>query len=101
MKQSQRLFLSGSFNVNFTMDLACKDLGLFNQLTKKYNIPTEISPLMLRIFNKARKKTGDREWSTKIVKLLEEECNTDLRSKGFPLKLKDDKPRKKGIEVKF
>ena len=96
-----KVILSGSYNVNFTMDLACKDLGLFNQLTKKYNVPTEISPLMLRIFNKARKKIGDRGWSTKIVKLLEEECNIDLRSKGFPLKLKDDKPRKKGIEVKF
>ena len=44
---------------------------------------------------------GDREWSTKIVKLLEDTCNTPLRSKGFPLQLNDYEPRKKGIEVKF
>jgi len=96
-----KVILSGSYNVNFTMDLACKDLNLFNQLTKKYKISTEISPLMLKVFNQARKKIGNRGWSTKIVKLLEEKCNTNLKSKGFPLKLKDDQPRKKGIEVKF
>ena len=62
------------------MDLVCKDLSLFNQLTKKYNIPSKISPLLLKIFNEGKKKFGDREWSTKIVKLLEDECNTDLRS---------------------
>ena len=56
---------------------------------------------MFKIFNKGRKKFGDREWSTKIVRLLEDECKTDLRSKGFPLELKDNESRKKGIEVKF
>ena len=96
-----KVILSGSYDVNFTMDLVCKDLKLFNQLTKKFNIPTKISPLMLKIFNEGRKKYGDREWSTKIVKLLEDKCNTNLRSKGFPLELKDNEPRKKGIEVKF
>ena len=96
-----KVILSGSYDVKFTMDLVCKDLSLFNQLTKKYKIPSKISPLLLKIFNEGRKKYGDREWSTKIVKLLEDECNIDLRSKGFPLELKDDEPRKKGIEVKF
>ncbi|PPR46335.1 MAG: 2-(hydroxymethyl)glutarate dehydrogenase [Alphaproteobacteria bacterium MarineAlpha6_Bin1] len=96
-----KVILSGSYDVKFTMDLVCKDLSLFNQLTKKYNIPSKISPLLLKIFNEGKKKFGDREWSTKIVKLLEDECNTDLRSKGFPLELKDDEPRKKGIEIKF
>lgn len=96
-----KVILSGSYDVNFTMDLVCKDLSLFNHLTKKFNIPSKISTLMLKTFNKGRKIYGDREWSTKIIKLLEDKCNTDLRSKGFPLKLKDNEPRKKGIEVKF
>ena len=33
------------------MDLVCKDLGLFHQLINKYKIPSEISPLMIKIFN--------------------------------------------------
>ena len=67
----------------------------------KFDIPAEISPLMVKIFNKGRKKYGDRGWSTKIVKLLEEKCNTNLRSDNFPSELKDLEPRKKGIEIKF
>ena len=87
-----KVILSGSYDVNFTMDLVCKDLNLFNKLTKKFKVRSAISPLMLNIFNKGKKKFGEREWSTKIVKLLEDECKTDLRSKGFLLELKDDEP---------
>ena len=85
-----KVILSGSYNVNFTMDLVCKDLGLFNQLITKYKIPTEISPLMIKIFNEGRIKYGDRALSTSIVKLLEDECNTDLRGDGFPSQLHDN-----------
>ena len=82
------------------MDLVCKDVGLFDQLTNNLNIPAEISPLMVKIFNEGRKKYGDRAFSTRIVKLLEEKCNTDLRTEGFPSLLLDKEPRKKGIEIK-
>jgi len=95
-----QVILNGSYDVGFTMDLACKDVGLFNQLTKNLNIPAEISPLMVKIFNEGRKKYGDRALSTSIVKLLEEKCNTELREKGFPSQLHDKEPRKKGIEIK-
>ena len=95
-----QLVLNGSFNIGFTMDLACKDVGLFDQLTNNLNIPAEISPLMVKIFNEGRKKYGDRALSTSIVKLLEEKCNTDLRTEGFPSRLLDKQPRKKGIEIK-
>ena len=95
-----QLVLNGSFNIGFTMDLACKDVGLFDQLTNNLNIPAEISPLMVKIFNQGRKKYGDRALSTSIVKLLEEKCKTDLRTKGFPSQLYDNESRKKGIEIK-
>ena len=95
-----QLILNGSYDIGFTMDLVCKDVGLFDQLTNNLNIPAEISPLMVKIFNEGRKKYGDRAFSTQIVKLLEEKCNTDLRTKGFPSQLIDKEPRKKGIEIK-
>ena len=95
-----QLVLNGSFNIGFTMDLACKDVGLFDQLTNNLNIPAEISPLMVKIFNEGRKKYGDRALSTSIVKLLEEKCNTDLRTEGFPSRLLDKEQKKKGIEIK-
>ena len=95
-----QVILNGSYDVGFTMDLACKDVGLFDQLTNILNIPAEISSLMVKIFNKGREKYGDRALSTSIVKLLEEKCNADLRKDGFPPQLCDSEPRKKGIEIK-
>ena len=95
-----QVILNGSYDVGFTMDLVCKDVGLFDQLTNNLNIPAEVSPLMVKIFNEGRKKYGDRALSTSIVKLLEEKCNTDLRTEGFPSRLLDKEQKKKGIEFK-
>ena len=36
-----------------------------------------------------------------IVKLLENKCGEKLYSPGFPKKLKDDKPRRTGVEIKI
>ena len=36
------------------MDLVCKDLGLFDKLSDKYNIPADISKLINKIFNEGR-----------------------------------------------
>jgi len=95
-----QVILNGSYDVGFTMDLACKDVGLFDKLTKKFNISAKISNLMLRIFNKGKKKLGKRSLSTSIIKLLEDDCNENLRSKGFPAFLIDKNKNKKGIEIK-
>lgn len=94
-----QVIMNGSYNINFTMDLVCKDVGLFDTLASNMNIPTELSPLIYDIFKKGRKQYGDRAWSSSIVKRLENSCETDLRAPGFPEELIDSKPRKKGYEV--
>ena len=94
-----QVILNGSYDVGFTMDLVCKDVGLFDKLTKKYQIPAELSSLMLEIFEKGREKLGDRALSTSIVKLLEDKCNENLRTEGFPEYLVDEESKKDGIEV--
>ena len=93
--------MNGSYNINFTMDLVCKDVGLFDDLAKSMDIPTEISPLITEIFKKGRDKYGDRAWSSMIVKRLEDACQADLRADGFPSELIDDTPRREGYEVKI
>ena len=94
-----KVILNGSYDVGFTMDLVCKDLGLFDKLVEKYNIPTNISKLINKIFNEGRMQYGNRSLSTSIVKRLEELCNENLRAPGFPSKLTDEEPKKKGIEI--
>ena len=94
-----QVILNGSYNVGFTMDLVCKDVGLFDKLTKKYEIPAELSSLMLEIFQKGREKLGDRALSTSIVKLIEEKCNENLRTSGFPSVLEDKNQKQKAEEI--
>ncbi len=94
-----QVILNGSYNVGFTMDLVCKDVGLFNKLTKKFKIPAKISNLMVKIFKNGKRKLGKRSLSTSIVKLLEDDCNESLRTKGFPSILVDINRKKKGIKV--
>ena len=94
-----QVILNGSYDVGFTMDLVCKDAGLFDKLTKKYHIPAELSVLMNSIFQRGSKKYGDRALSTSIVKMLEESCKEHLRSKGFPSNLEDKNEKKEGKEI--
>ena len=94
-----QVILNGSYDVGFTMDLVCKDVGLFDKLTKKYQIPAELSVLINSIFQRGRKKYGDRALSTSIVKMLEESCKEYLRSEGFPSNLKDKEDKKEGKEI--
>ena len=94
-----QVILNGSYDVGFTMDLVCKDLGLFNKLNNKFKIPAQISNLMVKIFKNGQKKLGKRSLSTSIVKLLEEDCGENLRSRGFPSALVDINKKKKGIEI--
>ena len=94
-----QVILNGSYDVGFTMDLVCKDVGLFDKLTKKYEIPAEISSLMLQIFQRGREKLGDRALSTSIIKLLEEKCNENLRTSGFPSVLEDKNQKQKAEEI--
>jgi 3-hydroxyisobutyrate dehydrogenase len=94
-----KVILNGSYDVGFTMDLACKDVGLFDKLAKKYEIPAELSSLMLEIFQRGREKLGDRALSTSIVKLLEEKCNEKLRASGFPSFLEDKNQKQEAEEI--
>ena len=94
-----QVILNGSYDVGFTMDLVCKDVGLFDKLTKKYQIPAEVSTLMLEIFQRGREKLGNRALSTSIVKLLEDKCNDNLRASGFPSFLEDKNQKQEAEEI--
>ena len=94
-----QVILNGSYNISFTMDLVLKDMGLFNDLSIKNNIPLELSPLVLNIFKDGKKKYGARAWSSMIVKRLEDACNVSLRAEGFPAELTDSEPEEKGHKI--
>ena len=94
-----QLILNGSYNINFTMDHEVKDLTLFDELGKKYDVPLELSPLCVAIMQDGLKRYGPRVWSSMVVKRLEDDCGVDLRAPGFPDELMDSEPEQTGDEV--
>lgn len=94
-----QVILNGSYNINFTMDLVVKDMSLFDQLAQRLDVPLEISPLVLSMFEDAQARYGSRAWSPMVVKRLEEACGSELRGSGFPEEIVDDEPEAPGSEV--
>ena len=92
-----QVIMNGSYNINFTMDLVCKDVGLFEKLAQDMNVFMIFANIMQD--KEGREKYGDRAWSSMIVKRLEDACDEDLRAPGYPDELVDDTPRRKGYEV--
>jgi len=82
-----RLILNGSYNINFTIDLACKDLGFAMKLGRNFGVPLDLAALTAQTFIRAREAYGGDAWSSKVVKLLEDALRTDLRAPGFPAEL--------------
>ncbi|MXV91298.1 MAG: NAD(P)-dependent oxidoreductase [Acidimicrobiia bacterium] len=94
-----QVILNGSRNINFTMDLVVKDMGLFQSLAERAGVPLELSPLILDIFGDAQERYGSREWSPNVIRRLEERTGLKIRAPGFPAELIDDEPEKPGYEV--
>jgi len=94
-----QVILNGSYNINFTMDLVLKDMGLFDSIAQRLDVPLEVAPLMLDIFKDGQDKYGPRAWSSQIVKRLEDACGVELRAPGFPEEIEDDEPEVAGHEV--
>jgi 3-hydroxyisobutyrate dehydrogenase len=82
-----QLVLNGSYNIGFTMDLACKDLGFAHGFGREFGVPLELAGLTEQIFRRAREQYGGNAQSTQVVKLLEDALRTDLRAPGFPAEL--------------
>jgi 3-hydroxyisobutyrate dehydrogenase len=95
-----QLILSGSRDVNFTMDLVQKDIGLFQQIAERHGVPLEISPLMIAIFTDAQQRYGVRAQSDRIIERLEQATGLDIRAPGFPEVLIDEEPEGRGAEVR-
>jgi 3-hydroxyisobutyrate dehydrogenase len=82
-----QLILSGSYNVKFTMDLACKDLGLVNRIAEDMGVPLELGSMAQQIFRRARGLLGGQAQSPEVVRLLEQACGLELRADGYPSEL--------------
>jgi 3-hydroxyisobutyrate dehydrogenase len=94
-----QVILNGSRDINFTMDLVLKDVGLFQDIAERNGIALEVSPLLLDIFRDGQAKYGPREWSPNIIRRLEDASGLAILAEGFPAEMTDDQPEGRGAEV--
>ena len=83
------VILNGSFDTAFTLELACKDLGLMMELGKHHGVPLKFTGLMDQMFIEAKEKYGPDEWTPNVIKMMEENTGTTLRAPGFPDQMMD------------
>jgi 3-hydroxyisobutyrate dehydrogenase len=84
-----QVILNGSYNIGFTMDLACKDLGFALGMGRDFGVPLDLAAQVEQTFIRAREAYGGSAWSSQVVKLLEDALSTDLRAPGFPAVLQN------------
>ncbi|MDF1727807.1 MAG: NAD(P)-dependent oxidoreductase [Sulfitobacter sp.] len=94
-----QLILSGSRDVNFTLDLVQKDVGLFQKLADDNGVALELSPLMIAMLTDGQARYGEKAQSDRMIERLEEATGLSITAPGFPTELVDDEPEERGYEV--
>ena len=61
-----QVILNGSYNINFTMDLACKDLGFAMKFGRDFGVPLDLAALTEQTFIRAREAYGGGAWSSQV-----------------------------------
>ncbi len=79
-----QVVLNGSYNIGFTMDLACKDLGFASRMGRDLGVPLALADVVEATFQRARVDYGGSAWSPMVVRLLEDALGEQLRAAGFP-----------------
>ncbi len=82
-----QVILSGSYDIGFTLDLACKDLGFATELGRELDVPLDLASATATAFERARELYGGDAWSPRVVQLLEDAVGVELRADGFPERL--------------
>ncbi|MHB1931188.1 MAG: NAD(P)-dependent oxidoreductase [Acidimicrobiales bacterium] len=85
-----QVILSGSYDIGFTIDLACKDLDLVHRLALGLGVPMELAAVVEQRFVQAKARYGADAWSPRVVQILEDDLGVRLRAPGFPASLVED-----------
>ena len=94
-----QLILNGARDVNFTLDLILKDIGLFQTIAERNEVPLELSPMIIDIMKDGQTRYGERANTDDIIQRLEEATGLSILADGFPAELIDDEPEERGYEV--
>jgi 3-hydroxyisobutyrate dehydrogenase len=95
-----QVILNGSRDISFTMDLVSKDIGIFQAIAERHDVPLEVSPVLVQIFKDGEARYGSRELSPNIIRRLEDALGIEVLAPGFPAEMTDYEPEQPGYEVR-
>ncbi len=95
-----QVILNGSRDINFTMDLVSKDIGIFHDIAERAGLTLELAPLLVSIFRDGQQRYGPRAFSPDIIRRLEDQTGIQVLAPGFPAEITDDEPEEPGYEIK-
>lgn len=95
-----QLILNGIRDVNFTLDLVAKDIGLFQTIAERHDVPLELSPRLIEMIADGMARYGERAQSDRMIERLEEPTGLDITAPGFPAELIDTEPEGRGAEIR-
>lgn len=96
-----QVILNGSRDISFTMDLVAKDIGLFQEVVDRAEVPLELTPLLISVFKDGIEKFGPRELSPNIIRRLEDATGLSILAPGFPSEMTDKEAEESGYEIKI
>jgi 3-hydroxyisobutyrate dehydrogenase len=94
-----QIILSGSRNIDFTMGLVKKDIGLFQSIADAHGVPLDVSPKLIEVIEDGIARYGPDANSPDIIRRLEEATGLSVLAEGFPAEIVDDEPEEPGYEV--
>ncbi|TMR32178.1 NAD(P)-dependent oxidoreductase [Actinomadura geliboluensis] len=69
----------GDYDDSFALALACKDLGLANDLAREVKVPAELAALVEQVYRRARRSYGDLAGEMTPIRLWEDLTEVPLR----------------------
>ncbi len=94
-----QIILNGSRNIDFTMGLVKKDIGLFQSIADAHDVPIELNPKLIEIMDDGIARYGPDANSPSIIQRLEEATGLSVLADGFPAEMVDDEAEEPGYEV--
>ena len=82
------------------MDLVAKDIGLFQEVVDRAEVPLELNPLLISIFKDRIKNFGPRDLSPNIIRRMDDATGLSVLAPGFLTEITYEAAEETGYEIK-
>ena len=82
------------------MGLVAKDIGLFQEVADRAEVPLELNTLLISIFKDGIKRFGPRNLSPNIIRRMDDATGLSVLTPEFPTEITDESAEETGYEIK-